>query len=472
MKVAVRNGRFCEPGPGATVLDFGDAFVLPGLIDAHIHLTGVGLDLQCASLIGATSIEEIVARMKAFAATAPDEWLLGNGWDQNLMPDKRWPTHHLLSQAFPNRPVALRRIDCHALLVNETALAIAGIDPDGHMGILIDNDMKAMHHAMPRPTHDQLVRAIKAAVKECNRYGVTAVAEAGVNADFLAAQEAVMDEGAFSLRNYAMLMDDDDLLEQWFERGPLHGGHDGRLWVRAVKMFADGALGSRGAALFEPYCDDRTTSGAFTISQKHIAQIAYASLARGFQPCTHAIGDRANRTVLDAYGLVLLDLPPGDYRPRIEHAQLLAPEDIPKFQQLGVIPSMQSGHHLSEKGWSQDRLGEGRMNRAYAFRELLNTGAIIANGTDAPVEPVSTLRTFYSAITAHGREMTRQEALASMTRWAAYACFLEEEIGAIDAGKRADFVVMDRDWMTCEPEAILETKILATYVGGERVYSA
>lgn len=493
---AVRNGRFILVGsqddvvhlrgPKTTMLDLRGKFILPGLIDAHTHLTGVGLDLQCADLIGATSFDETVVRMREFARASGDEWLFGNGWDQNLWPGKAWPDHRLLSAAIPNRPAVLRRIDTHAILVNDAAMRRAGIhaglrDPEGGRilrfddgtpnGVFVDNAMRLINAHMPQPTRDQLVRAISAAVRRCNSYGITTVAEAGTPRDFLRAQIEAIGTGAFTLRNYAMLPDDAALLAEYFDKGTTVDSLGGHLWIRAVKIFADGALGSRGAALFEPYCDDHSTSGFMTVSQEHVQTVTEAALHAGFQVCTHAIGDRTNHMVLDAYEAALAKVPTRDHRLRIEHAQVIAPEDVPRFAKLGVIPSMQSCHHLSEIDWAESRLGGARMPRAYPFRQLIDSGSIIANGTDAPVEPLDPRRTFYSAITARGRAMKREEALKSMTVWPAYANFMEQSVGSIAVGKYADFIVLDRDWMTCEPEAILETKVLATYMNGERVYS-
>jgi predicted amidohydrolase YtcJ len=485
-------------GPATQVLDLSGATVLPGLIDAHLHLTRVGIDLDQVALYHLRSFEEVVERTAAAARTRSDPWILGDGWDQNLWPGKAFPTHELLSSAIPDRPVALSRVDGHAVLANARAMAIAGIDrstpdpPGGRIlrdahgdptGIFLDGAQRLIYDQVPELTHDQVVRATRAAIAECNRWGLTTVAEPGTNDAFIAAHTELIERGEYSIRNYAMLADDASLIDAHIRSGPVDGAYNGRLWTRAVKMFADGALGSRGAALIEPYSDDPKNRGLIVTPQPHIEEVTANAIRGGFQVCVHAIGDRANRMVLDAYEAALQGVGNrGDLRLRIEHAQVIAPEDIPRLAKLGVIPSMQTTHQISDMPWAQARLGSQRILGAYAWRSLLDTGVIIANGTDAPVEAVSTLRTFHAAITRQNeanepaggwypkQRMKRREALASMTIWAARANFQEHVVGSISPGKYADFVVMDRDWMSVAPEAIMQTKIVGTYFGGRRVY--
>jgi hypothetical protein len=294
----------------------------------------------------------------------------------------------------------------------------------------------------------------------------------------------LLERDEYSIRNYVMLTDDKQFIASQLRAGILDAAYDGRLWKRAIKLYADGALGSRGAALLEPYADDPENRGLVLMSETRIAQLTERAVRAGLQPCVHAIGDRANRMVLDAFERVLRRAGGnGDVRPRIEHAQVISPQDVPRFGKLGVIASVQSAHQVSDMGWAQARLGPERLRGAYAWRSLIDAGAILANGTDAPVESVSTLRMFHAAISRqdengepaggwHPQErMTRREALASMTLWAAHANFQEKLIGSITPGKYADFVVMDRDWTIVRPEEIMETKILATYFAGRRVYS-
>lgn len=505
---AVRNGKFAYVGtldgamalrgPKTEVLDLRGQTVLPGLIDAHLHLTSVGLDLSQVILDGLHSYDAVVERTVAFARTSPDEWIQGDGWDQNLWPGQAFPTHEPLSGALPDRPVALSRVDGHAVLANAKAMQIAGItkstpDPPGGRivrdasgeptGVFVDNAQDLIYRAVPAPTHAQLVRATRAAIAECNRWGLTAVAEPGTDAATLAAHHELLDAGQYSIRNYAMLRGSEvELVRQYLRSGPVVGAYDGRLTVRSIKLFADGALGSRGAALLAPYDDDPKNSGLIVVSQDVVQSVTEAALRSGFQVCVHAIGDRANRNVLDAYEAALRTVPTNDPRLRVEHAQVLSPSDIPRFAKLGVIPSMQTTHQISDMGWAQARLGPQRVLGAYAWRSLLDTGAVIANGTDAPVERVSTLRTFHAGISRQNeanlpqggwfpdQRMTREETLKSMTIWAAHANFQEGVAGSITPGKYADFVAIDRDWMTVAPEDVMSTRILGTYLAGTKVY--
>ncbi|HTA40767.1 MAG TPA: amidohydrolase [Candidatus Acidoferrales bacterium] len=504
---SVRGGRFAYVGsvegamalrgPNTAIVDLSGSTVLPGLIDAHIHLTSVGMDLSQVDVFKLHSFEEVVARTVAFARTSPDPWILGDGWDQNLWPGKSFPTHEALSAALPDRPVALSRVDGHAVLANAKAMQIAGVDkrtPDpagGRIvrdangeptGVFVDAAQGIIYGKVPEPTHDQLVRATRSAIAECNRYGLTTVAEPGTNDVHLAAHRTLLEAGDYSIRNYAMLSDNAELIDEHLRSGPIDAAYDGRLWVRAIKMFADGALGSRGAALLAPYSDDPSNVGLVVTPGAHMQEVAERALRAGFQVCVHAIGDRGNRIVLDAYEGALRAVPAADPRFRIEHAQVIALDDIPRFAKLGIIPSMQSTHQISDMAWAQARLGPDRIQGAYAWRRLLDTGVIIANGTDAPVEAVSTLRTFHAAVTRQNesnvppggwypdQRMTREEALKSMTIWAAHANFQEKILGSITPGKYADFVVMDRDWLTVPPEEIMGTRIQSTYLSGKRAY--
>ncbi|GAC1654669.1 MAG: amidohydrolase [Vulcanimicrobiaceae bacterium] len=506
---AVRNGRFVHVGTkigamafrGANtkVLNLTGATVLPGIIDAHLHLTSVGLALHEVDLVRVTTLEELIRRTVAFAKRSKDRWIQGEGWDQNLWEGKAFPTHDALSAATPDRPVALDRIDGHALFVNAKAMQLAGVtkataDPAGGKilrdangdptGVFIDNAMALIYRVIPDPSHDQLVRAAKAAIAECHRWGVTGIAEANTSGADLEVFHEMGRNGTLELRNYTRLGDNADLIASHMKRGQINGAYNGRLWVRGIKLFADGALGSRGAAMLEPYSDDPKNTGLLRTTQAHIQDVAQRALRAAFQVSTHAIGDRGNRMVLDAYEAALKNTPRTDHRFRIEHAQVISRQDIPRFAKLGLIASMQTTHQISDMPWAQNRVGPERIKGAYAWRSLLDTGVIIANGTDAPVEAVNTLRTFHSAISRQNeanqppggwypeQRMSREEALKSMTIWAAKANFQEGVIGSITAGKYADFVVMDRDWMTAAPEAIMQTKILTTYFEGRAVYDS
>ena len=498
--VGAREGARALRGPRTRMLDLGGATVLPGLIDAHLHFLHVGQALHEVDLAHAATFDEVVRRTVAFAATSPDPWIIGDGWDQNLWPDKAFPAHDALSATLPDRPVVLNRVDGHALLANAKAMALAGIAPgttdpsggrivrDAHgapSGVFIDNAMGLIRRAIPPPSHAQLVRAGAAALGECHRWGLTSIGDPGVGAAGIAAYEELVRAERYTIRNHVMLAGSDDaLLAATLPRGPRALGPDGRLAIRAIKLYADGALGSRGAALLAPYDDDPGNSGLTITPQPHMQEVCERALRAGFQVCTHAIGDRGNRTVLDAYEAALRAVPARGHRFRIEHAQVLAPSDIPRFKALGVIPSMQTTHQISDMGWAQARLGPERVKGAYAWRSLLDTGVVIANGTDAPIEAVDSRRTFHAAIARQNeanqppggwypnQRMTRAEALRSMTIWAARANFMERVTGSISPGKCADFAVLDRDWLRAAPEAIMATRILATYVSGQPVFEA
>jgi len=493
---AARDGRFAYVGstagamamrgPKTQILDAAGRTVLPGLIDAHVHLTRLGLTLLEVDLREARCDEEAVARVAAFARGARDEWILGNGWDQNRWLGGAFPTHGALSAAIPDRPAALSRVDGHAVWANATAMERAGVsaataDPPGGRivrdargfptGVLVDAAQDLIYAKVPPPTHERLVAATRAAIARCNRWGVTAVSEPGAADAVLHAHAEVIARGQYSIRNHVMLYDDAGL-DAHFARGITDGAHDGRLWIRAVKMFADGALGSRGAALLEPYADDAGNLGLVVTPRERLESVTARALRAGFQPCIHAIGDRANRIVLDVYEALLpARARAGDVRPRIEHAQVLDPQDLPRLARLGVIASVQAVHHASDAPWAPLRLGSRRMLGAYAWRRLLDAGAVVANGSDAPVEPVDTPRSFHAAVAADPqRRMTRREALAAMTSQAAYANFQDGVAGSIAPGKYADFVIMDRDWMAIPLDEIPQTNVVATYFGGRLVY--
>ena len=487
-------------GPSTRVLDVHGATVYPGLIDAHAHMLGLGLALSSVDLVGAPSYEEVVSRVAARAKTVPaGQWITGNGWDQNRWPVKEFPTNAALSRAVPDHPVMLDRVDGHAVLANAAAMRAAGItvttpDPAGGRiirdangiptGVFVDNAEGLIQRALPDLTPKQLSDAIHAAAVECNKWGLTEVQDMGSGRPTIEAFESLARAGHLPLRSYIMVTDDQPDLDYYFARGPKKALYDGHVWVRGIKLYADGALGSRGAALLAPYRDDSGNVGLLVSTEEHLEQRAIAALRHGFQVSTHAIGDRGNRNALDAYEAALDAVPTPDARLRIEHAQIISPADIPRFAKLGVIPSMQASHQTSDMPWAERRLGALRIRGAYAWRSLLNTGVIIPNGTDFPVEHVNPLITFHSAVTRQDAEnmpvggwypdqrMTRKEALRSMTIWPAFAAFQENELGSITAGKYADFTIVDRDIMTVPAEQILGARVVATYVGGSAVYQA
>ena len=506
--MAVRDGRIIfvgDPlgaraltGPSTRVVDLAGATVIPGMTDAHAHVAGLGASLRNVDLVGTTSYEEVIARVVARARTTPKgEWIIGRGWDQNDWGDTRWPSHEALSRAVPDHPVFLERVDGHAALVNALAMQRADLtratrDPSGGQvirdaagnpaGVLVDNAQGLVDRAIPAPTREQVKASIRSAIAEMHRWGLTGVHDAGASAQVLDLYDELGREGALDIRLYAMIADDSATIARWFARGPADGAHGGMLWVRSVKLYQDGALGSRGAALLEPYSDDPTTSGLLVSAPAHIQEVATRALRAGFQVNTHAIGDRGNRLVLDAYEAALRAVPRADHRFRIEHAQILHSDDIPRFARLGVIPSMQASHQTSDMYWAANRLGTTRLLGAYAWRSLLETGVIVPNGSDFPVEYVNPLISFHSAVSRQDarnwpvggwmpeQRMTRDEALRSMTLWPAVAAFQERELGSLALGKRADFVVLSQDVMRVPEAMILDTQVRSTWVGGKLVY--
>ncbi|MCU0622744.1 MAG: amidohydrolase [Gemmatimonadaceae bacterium] len=508
--LVVKDGRVLFVGPsrfalahrGTTtrVVDAAGRTIIPGMTDAHGHVVGLGQTLQSVNLVGTTSIDQVVAKVVERArATPKGQWIVGRGWDQNDWGDTRFPTHEVLSRAVPDHPVFLVRVDGHAAFVNAAAMRLAGVgretkDPDGGRlerdaqgmptGVLVDRAMGLVGDRIP-PMSDRQVRdAILAAVQEMHRWGLTGVHDAGASAQTLAQYETLARTGAYDLRLYAMIGDDAPTLAAWYARGPLLAAGDGRLWVRSIKLYGDGALGSRGAAMLDPYSDDPHNHGLVISDAAYVERVATAALKAGFQVCTHAIGDKANRNVLDAYDAALRQVPVADHRFRVEHAQIVSPADLPRFAALGVIPSMQASHQTSDMYWAEQRIGSTRVLGAYAWRSLLDQGSIIPNGSDFPVEAVNPLISFHASIARQDehnwpaggwhaeQRMTREEALRSMTLWPAMAAFQERELGSLTAGKRADFVVLDRDLMSVPAEDVLGTRVLQTWVGGKLVYEA
>jgi len=496
--VGSTRGALATRGPQTRVLDAAGATIIPGIADAHVHLLGLGMALRTVNLVGTKTYDEVVARIAAKARSLPaGTWITGNGWDQNDWPDTRMPTHEALSRAVPNHPVLVSRVDGHAGLANAAAIRLAGItaqtpDPAGGRiertangeptGVFIDNAEGLVDSKIPPPTRDDIRDAILAAITEVNRHGLTSVHDAGVGAGTIDIYEDLARAGQYSLRNYVMIQSDDSTLARYFRRGPQTALYDSRLWIRAIKIVADGALGSRGAALLDPYSDAPNTSGIVRASQARVQDVAVRALRGGFQLNVHAIGDRGNRTVLDAFEAAFKQVPASDHRFRVEHAQILHHDDIPRFAQLDVIPSMQATHQTSDMYWAPNRLGYARTLGAYAWRSLLNTGVVIPNGTDFPVEAVNPFFTFHASVTRQDSDnypvggwfpqerMTRDEALKSITLWPAYAAFQDRDMGSLAPGKLADFVILDRDIMTVAPELLAGTQVLATYLAGRAVY--
>jgi predicted amidohydrolase YtcJ len=510
--VAIRGGRIAFVGDNAgalamkgaktRVIDAGGRAVIPGLHDAHGHFMGLGSALQQIDLRGTPSYEAIVDKVRERAAKArPGEWILGRSWDQNDWPKKEWPTHDALDKAAPNNPVYLTRVDGHAALANKAALDAAGItaktaDPAGGRlirdakgnptGVLVDTAMGLMRGKISEPSAAQLDEQVTLADAECRRLGLTTVHDAGVGGDTVDRYKRLIDGGQLRTRLYVMLRMPLERLQPFFDKGPITNYAEHRLAVRAIKIGADGALGSRGAALLEPYSDEPGTTGLLTTPPDDVYKQTLAASKAGFQTCIHAIGDRGNRMTMDVFERVQKEVPNAKaLRMRNEHSQILDAAEIPRFKALDVIASIQPTHCTSDMPWVPERLGKERTEEgAYVWRKLINAGARIASGSDFPVEEPNPMLGFYAAITRQGvdgqppegwapdQRLTREETLASFTLGAAYAAHAEEQTGSLVAGKLADVVILSHDIMTIPPPEILKTTVWKTITAGEVVYEA
>lgn len=484
---------------GTVVIDIEGKAAYPGFVDAHAHLIGLGRFLSQLNLMDTRSADEVRRLVIEYQASLPPgQWIKGRGWDQNDWEVKEFPTWRDLNGTEGN-PVYLRRIDGHAAWVNQKALELCGITretaaPEGGRiirdangdatGVFIDDAIDLITDRMPDTSLDEKIAWARLAVRECNKYGLVGVHDAGINALDLAAYEKLYEQGEMTMRIYAMVdADSTDFLMRMMREGPSEFA-GGQVIVRAVKMYADGALGSRGAALLEPYSDEPQNSGLLVTSADSLYRLASMAIQNGFQACTHAIGDAGNRTVLDAYERALKEHPKDNHRFRIEHAQVVSLEDIPRFAALGVIPSMQPTHATSDMYWAEDRVGPHRIKGAYAWRTFIQQGCRIPCGSDFPVEGANPLWGIYAAVTRMDKEglpgggwspeqcMTMQEAVEGFTIQAAFAAFLENRTGSIETGKLADITILDRDLFEIEPTEILNARVVYTIVGGKIVYAS
>ena len=508
--VAISGDRILRVGSNADILglkasstrivDVRGAATVPGLHDAHGHVVGLGQSLQNVDLRGTQSFEEVVGRVRRRLTTAgPGEWVIGRGWDQNDWPEKAWPTHDLLSAASPDNPIYLTRVDGHAGLANRKAMEVAGLagstpDPPGGRiiragtgqatGVVIDGAQALVTAHIPPVGRQQLEDQIQLADVELRRVGITTVHDAGADGNAVDAYKRLIEAGRIKTRLYVMLQGSLRELAPFFERGPVTDFANHRMAVRSVKVYADGALGSRGAALLEPYADEPATSGLLTTPPEDVYAQTLAAARAGFQVAVHAIGDKANRQVLDMFERVQREVPGSRaLRMRVEHAQILDAAEIPRFARLGIIASMQPTHATSDMPWAAARLGDARIEEgAYVWRKLLDSGAVLASGSDFPVEDANPMLGFYAAITRQDsagnppggwtprQRMTREDALASFTRQAAFAASAEALTGSIEPGKLADMLVLSHDIMRISPREILTTAVQMTIVGGEVVY--
>jgi predicted amidohydrolase YtcJ len=497
---AIQNGRIKETGDNEDILDMFDApekidlkgaTVLPGFIDAHCHFYGYSTDLLKCDLYGTNSFAEVLDRLQKYAVDSRFEWILGRGWDQNDWEVKEFPTKEKLDSLFPNKPVYLMRVDGHAALCNQKALDMANINAttkvtggeivlkDSRLtGLLIDNAVDLVKAKIPPFTKDLIAEALLKGQKNCLEVGLTTLDDAGLGKDSIFAMLDLQKTNNLKLRIYAMISDDPKTLEYFFKHGVYK---DDRMDVRAIKMYADGALGSRGACLKQPYSDEPGHYGFMLHDKKYFDHIADQAMDNGFQLCTHVIGDSAAKIILEVYNNHLTS--ENHRRWRLEHCQVMTQKERRLMGDNMVIPSVQPTHATSDMYWAEDRLGKDRMQYAYAYEDLRDAcDGMIAFGTDFPVENINPIYTYYAAVERKDlngdpkkgfqteNKIKPKDAIRAMTIWAAFANFEDEEKGSIEEGKFADFVILNRDLYKSEGKDILKTKVMETWIGGERVY--
>ncbi len=490
-------------GDQTKVMELKGELVLPGLIDAHAHLHSLGDKLANLNISDCRSFSDVVKKVGDHAQKSKaSEWIIGGRWDHTRWEENAFPVHQAISEVSPNNPVYLSRVDGNSAFVNARAMELAGIDrnsPDpvggkiirddlgDPTGVLINRAMNLVKDLFP-PVDEKMIqdRFLKA-VQYCNRYGLTGIHEAGVGPSEIAMYKKLIDHGELPIRLYAMLGEQEvpvlDLeLESYFKKQRIENYGNHRLAVKSIKLFFDGALGSRGAAFYEPYADDPGNIGLLRITPEYITKVSQAALAANMGVNTHCIGIRGNRLCLEAYQNALVDYPDADHRFRIEHAQIVRPEDIDLFTELSVIPAMQPTHCTSDMRFIEERTGDNRATYSYAWRSFIDAGHVIPCGSDFPVESVNPLYGIYAAVTRQDQDgwpeggwhpeqrMTIKEAIKGFTIWAAYGAWQEDVLGSIEKGKLADLTILNKDILTINPPEILTTKVVTTIVAGQIVY--
>ncbi len=498
--MAIENGRIVETGSNEAILgkykaietiDAGGKAIYPGFIDAHCHFTGYATDRWKCDLVGTGSWEEIIAKLAGYGENAPMEWIYGRGWDQNDWYKKDYPDNRALDSLFPDRPVFLKRVDGHAAIANTRALQIAGITTGTRVsggavqvkkgrltGLLIDNAMGLVESRIPHVSDSLALRFFKELEQECVGLGLTSIHDCGVSEHTVTLLENAYGQGDLNIRIYALLTDSLHYYDKWIKKGRYENG---RLTVGGFKLYADGALGSRGACLLSDYADSSNWKGFLLSDTSYFKDKARRLFNSNLQMCTHAIGDSGNRQILRTYAEVLKGR--NDRRWRIEHAQVVSPGDFKWFGDYSIIPSVQPTHATSDMYWAGDRLGSDRIRHAYAYKQLLSTNGWMPLGTDFPVEFISPFKTFYAAVARKDEKgypengfqvnngLSRQEALRGMTIWAARAAFQEKEKGSLEKGKLADFIILEKDIMQTDISKIPAMKPHSTYINGVKVWS-
>jgi predicted amidohydrolase YtcJ len=497
--MAVNNGKIVGIGTDGdiekkftsdNIINASGQTIFPGFIDAHCHFTGYATDMWKCALMGTTSFEEIVEKVKTYSATAPLEWIYGRGWDQNDWAVKTFPNKAVFDSLFPNRPVFLKRVDGHAALLNQKALDLAGINintkiaggeveiKNGKLtGMLIDNAMGFAEKAVPLINDTLAKKYYNDAQNYCFAAGLTGVHDCGISEQTVQLVLDAQKNNGLKMKIYGLLSDDTTYYAKWAKSGPLKTD---RFTVGGFKFYADGALGSRGACLLNEYSDKKEWLGFLLNTKTHFENAAKLFANTNMQMCTHAIGDSGNRVILQVYADALKQK--NDKRWRIEHAQVVNENDFNYFSDYNIIPSVQPTHATSDMYWATDRVGANRMQNAYAYKKLLGTNNWMPLGTDFPVEYIEPMKTFFAAAVrqdskgfpANGFQienaLSRKEAIYGMTYWAAKAAFEEKEKGSLEVGKYADFVILDTDIMQCPANKILPTKIVSTWINGEKVF--
>lgn len=497
--MAVKDGKIIDIGPNnelknryeaTKTVDAQNKFIYPGLIDAHCHFLWYGNTFNEVDLVGTKSWEEVIERIQEFEKSNNEQWIIGRGWDQNDWETKEFPNNSTLNELFPNKAIFLTRIDFHAAIANQKAIEFANINPDSKIdggvievkdgkltGLFIDNAIPLISENIPKLNDAQMRKALLKAQEMCFEKGLTSVADAYLENKMVHAIDSLQKSGELKMNIYGMLKPSEENKTEFLEKGIYLTD---KLSIRSFKFFADGALGSRGAGMIEPYHDDLTNYGLMTLDSSEFLTEATEMYKNGFQVNTHCIGDKANRIVLDIYGEILKGT--NDKRWRIEHAQIVNEKDFEKFKKFTIVPSVQPTHATSDWKWAEDRVGPDRIKNAYAYKRLMELNGIIALGTDFPIEDIDPLKTFYAATVRKdlngqpesgyqtNNKLSKKDALKGMTIWAAMSNFEEQKRGSLEKGKNADFIILDKDLITCSDSEILKTKVNATYVDGKAVF--